>query len=439
MRSHYVLDAWEPDILLGLDAHENQPSIGFNRLVNERISKVNSSPLVHNEDSPICTIAPTRSGKGRCVVIPNLLRYSGSCIVLDIKGELACVTARRRREMGQEVYIIDPTRTLSRYGIDSSHINPLDSLKLPGSDFETDTASITNMLCLDHKGSKEPFWDLNGSALLQAVLTLAATDPDPEKQTLGQAAEILTADDVVYSLAVKLDTLGLKMNRMAHRILAQILQMPDITRGGVIATAQAYLKPLMTSSILSCLSSSSFPLQRIIDGDPITVYLVMPPYRLSALSGLVRLIIGTFLNAIMSRKERPSIPTYVVLDEVAQLGKFSALETLITLCGGYGVRTHMFWQDTAQIRSAYPDSWATILNNCGIVQWFGGGSTESFADSFFQSKKSNWQSGAEISQWISVRGRSTLQCGKLDYLRDAPDEIYDPNPIFRPARSGTLL
>ena len=41
-------------------------------------------------------------------VIPNLLDYPGSAFVLDFKGENYAVTARARRELGQQVILVDP-------------------------------------------------------------------------------------------------------------------------------------------------------------------------------------------------------------------------------------------------------------------------------------------------------------------------------------------
>ena len=48
----------------------------------------------------VLTVAPTGTGKGVGAVIPNLLTYEGSAIVLDIKGENYAVTARARAEHG---------------------------------------------------------------------------------------------------------------------------------------------------------------------------------------------------------------------------------------------------------------------------------------------------------------------------------------------------
>ena len=58
--------------------------------------------------SHIVTCAPTGSGKGIGCIIPALLEHPGSVICLDIKGENACVTARRRNALGSRPLILDP-------------------------------------------------------------------------------------------------------------------------------------------------------------------------------------------------------------------------------------------------------------------------------------------------------------------------------------------
>ncbi len=45
-------------------------------------------PILYEDDAPICTVAPTRSGKGRGVIIPNLLRYSGAVYDLDLRASI---------------------------------------------------------------------------------------------------------------------------------------------------------------------------------------------------------------------------------------------------------------------------------------------------------------------------------------------------------------
>src|SRR5262249_20816184 len=70
-------------------------------------------PLWYHGDNHLMTVAPTGAGKGRGVIIPNLLSYPGPAVVIDPKGEAYQTTARRRRQLGQRVVVLDPFRVAS--------------------------------------------------------------------------------------------------------------------------------------------------------------------------------------------------------------------------------------------------------------------------------------------------------------------------------------
>ena len=77
-------------------------------------------------DGHIITVAPTRSGKGVGLVVPNLLHYPGSVLVIDPKGENYAITADFRRKMfRQEIICLDPFHVMTE---ETDSINPLDSL-----------------------------------------------------------------------------------------------------------------------------------------------------------------------------------------------------------------------------------------------------------------------------------------------------------------------
>ncbi|MDQ7079020.1 MAG: type IV secretory system conjugative DNA transfer family protein [Robiginitomaculum sp.] len=63
-------------------------------------TKKESVQLSYKRDRHLLTVAPTRSGKGTTAIIPNLLTYEGSCLVIDPKGENALITAERTRNNG---------------------------------------------------------------------------------------------------------------------------------------------------------------------------------------------------------------------------------------------------------------------------------------------------------------------------------------------------
>src|SRR5215469_12418410 len=85
-----------------------------------------------NDDRHVMTIAGSRAGKGVSLIIPNLLFYEGSAVVIDPKGENARITAGRRgkgvaegRGLGQDVYVLDP---FGVSGSVSASFNPLAEL-----------------------------------------------------------------------------------------------------------------------------------------------------------------------------------------------------------------------------------------------------------------------------------------------------------------------
>ena len=177
-------------------------------------------PLHYASDRHLLTIAPTRSGKGTTAIIPNLLTYEGSALVIDPKGENAMITADRRHAMGQEVYIVDPwsisttamsststpTSTPSTGGsIDGSsrplsssapmiaRFNPLDWLKAGDIDITENAMLLADALVVPDGG--ESFWMEEAKALLQGIILYVATDErEAGHRHLGRVRDLLLLD-----------------------------------------------------------------------------------------------------------------------------------------------------------------------------------------------------------------------------------------------------
>lgn len=69
-------------------------------------------------------------------------------------------------------------------------------------------------------------------------------------------------------------------------------------------------------------------------GDPMTIYIVVPPHMLVSHGRLLRLWVGSLMTAIMRRRARPPLSTLFILDEAAQLGTFNELRQAVTLLRG---------------------------------------------------------------------------------------------------------
>ena len=216
-------------------------------------------------------IAPTGTGKGRSAIIPNLLTYPGPVTCVDPKGENAQVTARRRREMGQEVVILDPFRTVTDHG---DALNPYDLFALPGSEIDGDSEMLVDLITGgDLALGKDPFWDLTAGGLLTGLVGYAAELDDPKNRRLGTALDLLHHDDVDYHLAVLLDNHKFKTPLVRQEIAGYLSHEGERCRPSVRSTAQAKVKTLGGAAARRSLHKSTFDLQAVLRGDPLSIFL----------------------------------------------------------------------------------------------------------------------------------------------------------------------
>jgi type IV secretory pathway TraG/TraD family ATPase VirD4 len=112
-------------------------------------------PVGIKDDRMMLTIGSNGSGKGETSILTNLLQYPGSVFCNDVKGQNAAVSAQRRREMGQKVYILNPMNSL---GKGTAHLNPLNLLDPNSKNYVEDIFSIVDALVVPSSGNNR-FWD----------------------------------------------------------------------------------------------------------------------------------------------------------------------------------------------------------------------------------------------------------------------------------------
>jgi type IV secretion system protein VirD4 len=394
-------------------------------------SGASSSLVSFSTNTHITTIAKSGSGKGRSSCIPNLLTYEGSCVVLDVKAELYYTVGRARRELGQQVRVLDPfhwaTKTPDR-------LNIFDLFSLSGlNDADVEAQNIAQML--SHQAiTSEPFWDVSATALVSGIVRYTQAIKEPTAKNLSSVIQLLMSEDVVYGLAVALDTGGAKIPETARRELAAFLQLPDSTRGGVLATASSYLKAFNSEQILHSFSDSTFSLEEFIkDEERMTIFIIIPPAYILSHFSLVKLWFYVLLKSLMNRREIPELQTIFFLDEVSQFGHFSILENIMTIGRGYGITVWLFLQSLHQLQKNYDTSWRTMLGNCEVLQLFA-------SNDFITAKEMSEITGITPEEFIRLGGNEqfiiksgkSIKIQKLDYLTD---EMFvgrfDSNPFYK--------
>ncbi|MBB5708671.1 type IV secretory system conjugative DNA transfer family protein [Sphingopyxis panaciterrulae] len=362
-------DAIEGDGLLvgwSLETRRHSRPVGFS--FGDQVDAAGRAalPILLAGEGHLITIAPTGAGKGVGCVVPSLLRHRGPAIVIDPKGENAAITARRRRDMGQQVIVLDPMGITAFQG---GALNPLDLID-PFAPTAVDEAHVViDQLLAFTSADRDRFWQGRARQLLVGVLFHLLTDLPKQTHTLAEFRALVNraAGDATALIQ------ALEASRHPEaRATGQLFAINAAeTVGGIVAFAQEAIDFMRGPALQAATERSSIDFDAVTRGDPLTIYIVMPPHMLGSHGRLLRLWVGALMTAIMRRRARPEASTLFVLDEAAQLGTFNELRQAVTLLRGYGLQTWSFWQDASQLQYLYPDDWQTMVNNSKVVQCFG--------------------------------------------------------------------
>jgi type IV secretion system protein VirD4 len=177
-------------LILGRTCPENTRQIGFARSADVAPQ---AELITYSGDGHIITIAPTGTGKTAGPVICNALSHPGQLIVLDVKGEVHRVTARRRGEMGQRVHVLDLRDGKGK----SDSLNPLDLAVRCG----TEPAAVARASPPNSSSAvrRDRFWSDWAETMITAGIAWLLEDCPPEKRQLSTFFDLLTEGDADFS------------------------------------------------------------------------------------------------------------------------------------------------------------------------------------------------------------------------------------------------
>ncbi|MCB2081631.1 MAG: type IV secretory system conjugative DNA transfer family protein [Rickettsiales bacterium] len=296
----------------------------------------------------VLLFAPTGSGKGVGFVIPNLLFWKESVIIHDIKLENYELTSGyRKNEMDQKVFLWNPA---SPDGISHCY-NPLDWVSTSMGQQVDDVQKIANLLL-----PEQEFWQNEARSLfVGVVLYLIAV---PEKITsLGEVVRTLRSDDVVYNLAVVLDTLGRDIHPVAYMNIAAFLQKADKERSGVISTLNSSLELWANPLIDATTAKSDFDFNQF-KKEATTVYVGLTPDNIDRLKPLMQIFYQQASQIMTKHMPRPDekIGVLFMMDEFPTLGEMIQFKQGIAYFRGYKVRLFLIIQDTEQLKDIYEEA-----------------------------------------------------------------------------------
>ncbi len=319
-----------------------------------------------NEPGHTLVTAPTRSGKGVGVVIPNLLSWPDSVVVLDIKHENFDITSGFRAAYGQSVFKWSPLDEGAR----SHRFNPLDAVRRDPAYRVSDLQRLGRILLPNVHGS-DPMWqDEARDLFLGLSLYVLATPSVPS--TIGEVYRTLKTDaDLADVFEHLLEHRRDELDPACVMALSNFMHKAPKERSGVKSNLTASLHLWANPVIDSATSVSDFDLTDL-RRQPISIYVGVTMNQLKLLAPLLNLFFQQTVDVLSRQRPGPDEPHEVLLliDEFASLGRMEVIASAMAFLAGYNVRLMNIIQGLGQLHELYGQGMETILQNCRVQSFF---------------------------------------------------------------------
>lgn len=306
--------------------------------------------------------APTRSGKGVGIVIPNLLSWQESVVVLDVKRENWDATAGFRKKYGQAVYLFNPTDPEGR----TARYNPLGYIDRTDPDqVVIELQKIATMLFVPPERG-EPFWtDSARTAFVGVGAYLAVAD---QPFTIGSIYRLMTTGDTRGFFRRVLDDRSLDLSQGCRNALADFTSGADNTFAGIVQTVTSKLSLWLNPRVDAATEESDFDL-RELRSKRMSIYLGVSPDELDRVAPLYNLLFQQLID--LNVRDLPDVAKplkiLVILDEFARIGRAQVIASAFSYVAGYGIRLLPVIQSRSQLRAVYGEHVANeIVANCGV-------------------------------------------------------------------------
>lgn len=339
---------------------------GFRAESGVLIGKAGGRPLVFGGSEHVILYAPTRSGKGVGVVIPNLLTWPDSAVILDIKRENWDATAGFRAMHGQQVVLFDPLDAEGR----TACFNPLGHIDRNDPVAVIDELQKLAVMLFPTPTATDPFWAEAARTGFIGVGALVAATPELPF-SLGTIYEELVEGEPRTRLPRRLmecQAAGHPLSPAGASAIADFCTSSENTFASIKQTISARMNLWLNPRVCAATDTSDFDL-RDLRNRHISLYLTVSPDNLARVAPLYNLLLQQLID--LNTRERPTakrncVPVLVVLDEFARLGHAAVIVHAFAYVAGYGLRLLPVLQSPAQLRAEYgADLTEEVIANCG--------------------------------------------------------------------------
>ena len=380
-----------------------------------------SQPLGVSDDRHIFLCAGTRGGKGRSLIIPNLLNWRGSIVAPDPKGENASVCAVRRAQLGQKTYVLDPYRVSKVPEELRGSCNILDVLDPESGSLLNDCVSLAEAMRISKGEGESEQWSRDAAEITSLIIAHVVTSDQfeninpavPVSRDLvlvrhlilsgltavneaieahnareisaakdeNRKAQILERADPFEELLVSMT----KSHAIRGKLAARAQSLLDIMRqnvrqyGSLLKNARdelAFMDDFAMEEQLSARPESgrSFRLSDLQnDPDGVSVFLCLPDDPKHPAIRWQNVFVTLLLKEMRKEQGLPATGkrVLVMLDEFASMGKLDVIENGINTVAGAGVKLFIVVTNLPTLKRIYKEEgMEAIISGCGVQMWF---------------------------------------------------------------------
>ena len=392
-------------------------------------------------------IAPSGAGKGIGLVVPTLLDYDGSVVVVDVKsGENFHITAKHRKSKGKDVFLFDPFKTTQNK---KHSFNIFDFFECDSVSLMDDVKSIVACMVEQGSGSRSDNSDYFRSKAQEVMTCLMLYILKSQKfkdqgKNLKTLVHLLSKEDHkdIFSPLVEEDLLEGEIAHMAKPFLG----MDQKQIGDILSTVRTSTEIFRSPALSHCTDKTTIDFEKIFEGKA-DLFIIIPYDKLcDNHSKTIRLLLSAIFLKLVNRKKKPSKQVLFILDEMPQYGRIQKIEDCLLVGRAYGASILAISQTIESLKSTYPRSWETFLgSSMKVIFGVTDLTTARYVSGLFgkETVKSKSKNKGEST---SKRTKSSSEGESINVIaRDmfTPDEITrfsnDVVSVFHPGHKPCLL
>lgn len=313
------------------------------------LGKYRGRILYSGANTHVMCVAPTRSGKGIGVVIPNLLSWEDSVVCFDIKQENFEKTAGFRKSHGHEVFLWAPMSKDRK----SHRYNPFSEISSDPITRISDLQRIATILIKDSASHDSNMWIIEARSLFVG-LALYVLDNEDMPSTIGSVYRLLGTEQELGDIIRHIVKTHKELDPESIGMLMNFANKAAKERSGVKSSLSQALSLWKTPEIDAVTSASDFSLKDL-KKKRIAIYIGVATGDIPTVAPLLNLFFEQLMTTLTMKLPDESEPrkVLILLDEFHMLGRMETVANVFTLAGGYNCRVLAVVQGLGWIDDVY--------------------------------------------------------------------------------------